>query len=315
MQEETGKLRLALIAGGTSHEREVSLMGAACVEQALDLSKYIVTKYDSATDLAKIAQDADEIDFALIILHGLYGEDGTIQGFLDILGIPYQGSGVLGSAMAMDKDVAKIAYSTIDLPIIPWVIVNSGEQVDAQTIVSELGLPLVAKPASEGSSIGISIAHTVEEFTASLENASKFTTGAIMVEKFIKGRELTCAVLGNDEIEALAVLEIVPGDEYAFFDYEAKYQPGASEEICPAQIDDELKDLVQDLSIKAHRCLNLRGYSRTDFIYGDDGKLYILETNTIPGMTETSILPQEAEASGLSYSQLLDRLIELGLEE
>ncbi|MGL1930461.1 MAG: D-alanine--D-alanine ligase [Desulfotalea sp.] len=312
MQEETGKIKVALIAGGTSHEREVSLMGAEGVAKALDINKYEVKIYDSASDLPIIAKEADDIDFALIILHGIHGEDGTIQGFLELLGIPYQGSGVLGSAMAMDKDVAKIAYDRAGLPIAPWQVV--GDDVDVETLVAGMGLPVVVKPSNEGSSIGISIAHTVADLKESLVKARKYTTGAIMVEKFIKGRELTCAVLGNETIEALPVLEIVPGEEFPFFDYEAKYQPGASEEICPAHIDNDLRSLVQDLAVKAHRCLYLRGYSRTDFIYGDDGKLYLLETNTIPGMTATSILPQEAEAHGLSYSQLLDRLIELGLE-
>ncbi|CAG34787.1 D-alanine--D-alanine ligase family protein [Desulfotalea psychrophila] len=316
MQEQRAeRLRIALIAGGTSGEREVSLTGADGVERILDKEKYLVSRYDSATDLPRLAADAASIDFAFILLHGLHGEDGTIQGFLDLLGIPYQGSGVLGSALAMDKDLAKEFYYNAELPVADWHTIAAGDFFYSEELIEDLGLPLVVKPACAGSSIGISLAHTEEELLAGINHARDCSAGAIMVEQFIKGRELTCAVLGNDDLQALPVLEIVPGDKYAFFDYEAKYQPGASEEICPALIADALREQVQDHAIRAHQALRLRGYSRTDFIYGEDGKLYLLETNTIPGMTETSILPQEAAATGMDFPSLLDTLIELGLEK
>lgn len=315
MQEERqAKLRVALIAGGTSHEREVSLNGAAVVEKMLDHNKYIVTRYDSATDLAQIAINAENIDFAFIVLHGTHGEDGTMQGFLDLLGIPYQGPGVLGSALAMDKNIAKERYQQSNLPIAAWTIVQAGDASQDAKILEKLKLPVVVKPALEGSSIGISIAHTKQELTESLTLARKYTDKSIMVEQFIKGRELTCAVLGNSDAEALPVLEIVPGEGYEFFDYEAKYLPGASNEICPALITDEVRVQVQEYAVAAHHCLQLQGCSRTDFLFQEDGQLFLLETNTIPGMTETSILPQEAAAAGMDYSQLLDRLIELGLQ-
>lgn len=305
---------MALIAGGTSHEREVSLNGAGVVEKMLDQDKYIVTRYDSATDLAQIASNAENIDFAFIVLHGTHGEDGTMQGFLDLLGIPYQGPGVLGSALAMDKNIAKERYQQSNLPIAPWVMIEAGDVSQDEVILDTLSLPVVVKPSLEGSSIGISIAHSKDDLVESLRLARKYTDKTIMVEQFIKGRELTCAVLGNSEAEALPVLEIVPGDGYEFFDYEAKYLPGASSEICPAPIADEVKEQVQKYAIAAHQCLQLHGCSRTDFLLQEDGQLFLLETNTIPGMTETSILPQEAAAAGMNYSQLLDRLITLGLE-
>lgn len=316
MQEQTGKrLRVALIAGGTSHEREVSLTGAAGVEKALNRNKYDVSRYDSSCDLARLASDAANIDFAFILLHGLHGEDGTIQGFLELLDIPYQGSGVLGSALAMDKHLAKERYRQHDLPVADWRIVEPQDLYNASQYIEELGLPLVVKPACEGSSIGISLVYSEQELVEGIELARKVTSHSVMIEQFIDGRELTCAVLGNKEIEALPLLEIIPGEEYAFFNYEAKYQEGASQEICPAQVAPDITKLVQEYAVKAHQALHLRGYSRTDFILSADNKIYILETNTIPGMTATSILPQEAAARGLGFSELLDRLIELGLEQ
>lgn len=315
MQEERqAKLRVALIAGGTSHEREVSLNGASVVEKMLDHNKYIVTRYDSATDLSKIASNAENIDFAFIVLHGTHGEDGTMQGFLELLGIPYQGPGVLGSALAMDKNITKERYQQSQLPVAAWTIIQADDASQDAAILDKLALPVVVKPAFEGSSIGISIARTEDELTQSLALARKYTEKTIMVEQFIKGRELTCAVLGNSEAEALPVLEIVPGEAYEFFDYEAKYLPGASREICPAPISEQVRLQVQQYAVAAHQCLQLRGCSRTDFLLQEDGQLFLLETNTIPGMTETSILPQEAAAAGMNYSQLLDRLIQLGLE-
>lgn len=316
MQEQTDKrLRVALIAGGTSHEREVSLTGAAGVEKALNRDKYDVSRYDSASDLARLATDAAHLDFAFILLHGLHGEDGTIQGFLELLGIPYQGSGVLGSALAMDKHLAKELYRQDGLPIADWRILEPNQPYNAQKYIEELGLPLVVKPACEGSSIGISLVASEQDLVEGIELARKYTSHSVMIEQFIDGRELTCAVLGNKEIEALPLLEIIPGAEYAFFNYEAKYQAGASQEICPAQVEPDIAQLLQEYAVRAHQVLHLRGYSRTDFILSTDNKIYLLETNTIPGMTATSILPQEAAARGLGFSELLDRLIELGLEK
>ena len=312
--EANKKMRVALIAGGKSNEREVSLSGADSVEQALDKNKYDVVRYDSATDLLKIATEADNIDFALIILHGKYGEDGTIQGFLEMLDIPYQGAGVLGSALAMDKFLSKQLYRKAGLPVADCVLLNNGDQFNSSQLVSELGLPLVTKPACEGSSVGVTIVKTESELEEGIAFARKYTGKGVMIEQFIDGREFACGVLGNDQPEGLPVLEIIPGDGHTFFDYEAKYQPGASEEICPAQIDAEIAEKIQLYAVKAHEVLQLRGYSRTDFLMKKDGSLYVLETNTIPGMTATSIYPQEAAAIGMSFTVLLDRLIELGLE-
>jgi D-alanine-D-alanine ligase len=307
------KIRLALIAGGTSDEREVSLRGASGVENALNPDKYEVVRYDPATDLARIAADAGSIDAAFLLLHGVHGEDGTIQGFLDLLGIPYQGAGVLGSALAMDKHLAKTMYQLHGLPVAPWVMVEPGDVKDSTRIVREVGLPCVVKPVRQGSSIGMSIVRTAEQLPQALLLALRHDN-EVMVEAYIKGRELTVGVLGNKELLPLPLIEIIPNAQYEFFDYEAKYQPGASKEVCPAPVTDQIREKAQQYALRAHRCLQLRGYSRTDMILGGD-ELYLLETNTIPGMTPTSLLPQAAAEAGLPFADLLDRLIELAMEK
>jgi D-alanine-D-alanine ligase len=312
MQRE--KLRIALVAGGVSGERQVSLNGAMGVEKALDPEKFLVSRYDPATDLVKIAVDAANIDFAFILLHGLFGEDGTMQGFLKLLSIPYQGSGVLGSAVAMDKNLAKELYNQSGLPVADWQIIEKADQVDVDSLIERFGLPVVIKPVREGSSLGLTLAQSKEQLLGGIKTALVHDR-SVMVEKYIQGRELTVGVLGNSNLDALPVIEIVPGEEFAFFDYDAKYKPGASEEICPAEIDDAIRDQAQQFALSAHRALRLRGYSRTDMMLEEDGSLYLLETNTIPGMTETSLMPQAAAAHGLPFPQFLERLIELGMEK
>ena len=308
------KLRIALLAGGPSGEREVSLSGAAGVEKALDPEKFLVRRFDPATDLAKLTAAASEIDFAFILLHGLQGEDGTVQGLLDLLGIPHQGSGVLGSAIAMDKHLSKELYRLNSLPVAEWEIVSAAETARAPEKVKRLGLPLVVKPVREGSSLGMTIAFSENELLEGLKKAHAFGR-EVMVEQYIQGRELTVGVIGNDELIPLPLIEIKPGKEFTFFDYRAKYEAGASEEICPAPVSDEVRRKAQDYAVRAHRALRLRGYSRTDMIMDRDENLFLLETNTIPGMTPTSLLPQAAKEYGLAFPVFLEKLIELGMEK
>jgi D-alanine-D-alanine ligase len=306
------KKTIALLAGGISSEREVSLKSGQQVHQALDKDKYEVRRYDPQTDLPKLMAEASQIDAALIILHGPYGEDGTVQGLLELLDIPYQGAGVLGSALAMNKLAAKQMYEKAGLPVPPYVVVRRACAVDAEPAVQRLGLPVVVKPVSAGSSIGMSIVRSDRELAPALEKAFEHDA-AVMVEAYIAGIELTGGVLGNETLQALPLIEIIPGQQHAFFDYEAKYTAGATQEICPARIDADVTQKAQQYAQTAHKALYCKGYSRTDMILrGRD--IFVLETNTIPGMTPTSLFPQAAQAAGISFSQLLDRLIELGIQ-
>ncbi len=307
------KLKVALISGGISSEREVSLKSGDQVYQALDKDKYDIERYDPQKDMSRLVLDAPNIEFALVILHGPFGEDGTIQGMLDMLNIPYQGSGVLGSAMAMNKLVSKKMYENAGLLVPDYQIVRKGEKYNAEEIKEEIGFPLVIKPSSSGSSIGLYIVHDESQLEENLEKSFPHDE-TVILEKYIEGMELTGGIIGNESLEALPLIEIVPGEGYEFFDYEAKYIPGATEEICPARVDEKIAQKAQNCAVTAHNALFLKGYSRTDMIL-QNGDIYVLETNTIPGMTATSLFPQSAYAAGYTFTSLLDRLIELGLEE
>ena len=192
------------------------------------------------------------------------------------------------------------------------MVVKRGDAVDIASIVATLGLPVVVKPIETGSSVGMSIVRDEDSLGAAVEKALVYGVTA-MIEAYIQGKEITCGVLGNEDLNALPLIEIIPGDQYEFFDFDAKYQPGATQEICPARIDDTLTRRAQECALTAHRALYGQGYSRTDMILKDD-EFYILETNTIPGMTATSLFPQSAQVAGLSFGALLDRLIELGIQ-
>lgn len=300
--------------GGTSSEREVSLKsGGACAE-ALKSLPHTVEVFDPATDLAKLVERAPDLDVALIMLHGPGGEDGSLQGLLDLLGLPYQCAGVLGCALAMDKPMAKDRYRSRGLPVARDLVLRRGIDGDpAQRVLSELGLPCVVKPAREGSSFGISIVHEEAKLAPALQAAFALDP-VVLVEEFLAGREVTSAVLGNAEPEALPLVEIIPGEAHEFFDFQAKYQPGASDEICPARLEAADTRLIQELGVKAHQALGLKGYSRSDFILTERGPV-LLETNTIPGMTQTSLLPQAAAEADMDFPALVDKLLELALEE
>jgi D-alanine-D-alanine ligase len=306
------KKTIALLAGGISSEREVSLNSGQQVYQALDKEKYEVRRYDPQTDLPRLVADASLIDAALIILHGPFGEDGTIQGLLELLDIPYQGTGVLGSALAMNKLAAKQMYEKAGLPVPAYAVVMRDAPGDVGRFVQQLGLPLVVKPANAGSSIGMSIVRAADELAPALAKAFEHDA-TTLVERYVRGIEITVGVLGNESLQSLPVIEIIPGQDHEFFDYTAKYTPGATREICPARIDADTAEKAQEYAQAAHRALYCKGYSRTDMIIcGTD--IFVLETNTIPGMTPTSLFPQAAQAAGISFGRLLDRLIELGIQ-
>ncbi|WP_300459343.1 D-alanine--D-alanine ligase [Desulfobacula sp.] len=307
------KIRLALLSGGVSSERAVSLNSGKQVFEALDKDKYDITLYDPKIDLKQLIINAENIDAALIILHGPFGEDGTVQGLLDLLDIPYQGAGVLGSAMAMNKLVAKRLYDAAQIPTPPYLSFSMNEKISLSKVIETLGLPLVVKPACAGSSVGMTIVKDAADLEAAIRLGFDHDD-CILLETYLKGIELTCGVLGNDELEALPVIEILPGEGHEFFDYKAKYIPGETQEICPARIDDITTKKVQALAIKAHQALFLKGYSRTDLILHDTD-VSVLETNTIPGMTATSLYPQSAQVAGYTFTELLDELIQLSIKE
>ena len=306
------KLTVALLSGGISSEREVSINSGRQVFEALDKEKYEIIRYDPKTDIDRLVADAPKIDVALIILHGLYGEDGTVQGLLDLLNIPYQGSGVLGSAIAMNKVISKQLFEKHGLPIPEYIIAKKGDTIDPASCRKQIDLPMVVKPAEGGSSVGMSIVKTEDTLKSALEKAFEYDE-TVLIESYIKGVEITGGVIGNKDLQALPIIEIVPDEKHDFFDYEAKYTAGITREICPARIDDVLTVKAQTCAKMAHEALSCKGYSRTDMILKDND-IYVLETNTIPGMTPTSLLPQAANAAGLNFGQLLDRLIELGIE-
>jgi D-alanine-D-alanine ligase len=308
-----GKLRVALIAGGWSREREISLKSGESVYNALDKGRYEVKRYDPSKDLLTLIQDSKDIDIVLLLLHGKRGEDGSIQGLLDLLGLPYVGSGVLASAMAMNKAISKELFRGAGLKVPREMIFSRNQDINQEKILSVLGKPAVVKPVAEGSSIGVRVCHTGEEIAEGIKDVFDMSS-EVMVEEYVEGREVSCAVLGNRSPAALPVIEIIPRKEHQFFNYAAKYVPGASEEVCPARLPSRVSKKVQGYAIKAHCLLCCRNFSRSDMIVADN-QVYILETNTIPGMTENSLFPLAARTAGLSFSQLMDRLIELAFED
>jgi len=306
------KIGIAVLTGGWSGEREVSLKSGKAVYAALNRERYDVTIYDPRDDLAVLMKKKSEIDLAFILLHGKFGEDGRVQGMLDVLQIPFVGSGVLASAMAMNKRIAKDIFRGVGLRVAEEVVLNRGERLSVDRLIDRLGASAVIKPVSEGSSIGISIAYGREEILEGIQKAFQYDE-EVMAEEYLDGREITCCVLGNRVLETLPVVEIVPDVSHSFFDYEAKYKPGATNEICPAPIAPTLAEEAASCAKRAHRALNCSVWSRSDMIIRDEA-LYLLETNTIPGMTETSLFPLAARRAGMTLSDLLDRLISLSLE-
>ena len=304
-------LRIAVLMGGRSAEREVSLHTGEQVEGALAAVGHDVVRVDTA-DIGFIETlRTGQFDVAFICLHGRLGEDGTIQGLLELLDLPYVGSGVLASALAMDKVVSKQIFVASGLPTPAWEVVRRGFAYSVAEISARLGDKLVVKPVSEGSSVGMSIVHEPGELASAIERAFEHDR-TVLVEEFVAGAEVTVGVLGNEEITALPTLEVVP--EHEFYDYESKYIPGMSRHIIPARVSDVARAECQRIAIEAHRALACRGMSRADTIVTGAGAVYLLEVNTIPGMTKTSLLPDSARAAGIEFPELCDRLVALALE-
>lgn len=324
------KLNVAVLMGGTSSERDISLSTGRQILGALDPARYNVYALDTQTKekfvieagvraigsqagdapitaLPQIALAAqrDLPDVIVIALHGKGGEDGAIQGFLDTVGIPYTGSGVLASALALDKGRCKTFFAANGIRVPAGIVVRRS---DPREIA--FPLPAVVKPVMLGSSDGVTIVAEDGDLQAAIDLAFQYDD-AVVVEEYIAGTEITCAVLGNDDVEPLPLIEIVPAK--GVYDREAKYTPGATDEICPARLNAQATAEAQQIAARCHRVLGCRGMSRTDMIVGTDGRIYVLEVNTIPGMTPTSLLPRAAATAGYTFSKLLDRLIDLAL--
>lgn len=291
--------RVAVLMGGTSAEREVSLSsGRGCVE-ALTVAGFEVIEIDAGADLpAQLA--AAKPDVVFNALHGRWGEDGCVQGLLEWLRLPYTHSGVLASALAMDKSRSKEVYRAAGLPVVESVLATKAE-VAARHV---LPVPYVVKPNNEGSSVGV---YLVTEGANGPPQLSEEMPEVVMVETYAPGREMTCAVMGD---RALCVTEIITT---GWYDYAAKYQPGGSRHVCPAEIPPEISEACRDYALRAHRALGCRGLSRTDFRWDDSRGLeglVLLETNTQPGMTATSLAPEQAAAEGISFAELCAWLVE-----
>ena len=304
--------KVALLAGGTSGEREISIKSGEGARGALETAGFDTTWIDPANkeDLKRLIDE--HFDVAFLCTHGKGGEDGTLQGMLELLGIPYTCPGVQASAIAMDKAKSKILYEHAGIPTSPSMTLYKSDGYDVEEVKETIGVPCVVKAATEGSSIGVEIVQTEDQLEPALKAVFEIDD-LIVVEKFIFGPEYTCVALGNDDAYALPVIQIVPL-KGATYDFESKYAAGGSEHICPAPLDDEMTKLVQSYAIKAHKALGCRGVSRSDFIIDADRKPWILETNTIPGMTATSLLPDAAKAAGISFPDLCVKLIEYALE-
>ena len=298
------KMKIGVLMGGLSSEREVSLASGRAILDALKTKGYDTVAVDVGRDAAaQIARAGVEVAF--IALHGTFGEDGAIQGLLEIMGIPYTGSGILASAMGMDKIVSKQMFKAQELLVGPYTVITSEDRKGVDAAVRDIGFPAVVKPRSEGSSVGVSIVSNKKEMGPAVELAFKYGR-AILVEKHIKGKEVQVGVLGD---RALGAIEIVPKE--AFYNYKAKYEKGMSEHFFPARIPDETYRRTLVAGLAAHRCLGCTGYSRVDFIVDEQGLPYILEVNTLPGMTATSLLPEIAGGVGISFPDLVEKILRL----
>ena len=321
------KLKIALLAGGDSPEREIALQSAAQIAAALDRGKYDVTVIDlhrrdwhyTAPDGRQWQVDKNdfsltvegerrEFDYALVIIHGTPGEDGRLQGYLDMMGIPYSSCSMVSSVITFDKITTKRTLAGRGINLAREVFLRRGEAFDAARIVADLGLPLFVKPNANGSSFGVTKVHTPEELPAAI--AAAFAQGdEILVEECIAGREMGCGVMIAGGKEYLfPITEIIPRKE--FFDYEANYTAGRSEEITPADIAPEVKAELNRMTLEAYRTCRCSGVVRVDFIVTPEGRPYFIELNSIPGMSAGSIVPKQVRAMGMTLGELFDIVID-----
>ena len=347
------KIRVAILFGGKSAEHEVSLQSAKSIVDAIDNEKYEVVKIGidkqgrwllsdqsdfllnadnpnrialnkSNNELAVLPGHAEKqlvsstnnpignVDVVFPVLHGTLGEDGAMQGLLKLMDVAFVGADVAGSAVGMDKDIMKRLLRDAGLPIGTFISVRKGEEITFEEAKEQVGLPMFIKPANQGSSVGVHKVATDEEFKAALSDAFTYDS-KVLIEEFIKGREIECAVLGNEKPKASVPGEIIPHHE--FYSYEAKYidENGAGLEI-PATLSEEVTKQIQETAIKTFKTLACEGMARVDCFVTNEGKIYINEINTLPGFTKISMYPKLWEASGISYPELIDQLIQLAIE-
>jgi len=305
VKEKLKNKRIAVLMGGWSAEREISLLTGKAVLKALQKEGFKVIGIDLDKNIVENLKKY-KIDFVFLALHGPLGEDGKMQGLLEILGIPYTGSGPLASALAMNKIYAKRIFAQAGIPTPPWVVVNQLPVTSYQ--LQGLKLPVVVKPAAQGSAIGVSVVIKGEELSSAIKKARKLDK-EVLVEKYIPGREVTVGILGE---ETLPIIEIVPKSK--FYDYRSKYAPGGSEHIIPARLEKKVAKETARVALQAHRALGCRAYSRVDLRVDRRGQPWVLEINTIPGMTTTSLLPDAARAVGISFNELVLKIIQYSLK-
>ncbi len=289
--------KIAVLMGGPGEEKDVSLKSGEAIKKALNHNGYDVTSIILDAKLEKLVKELLSVDLVFLGLHGNIGENGTIQGFLDALGIIYTGSGPLSSAICMDKNISKIIAKNNGIMTPKWKLCD--------TVIDDakMNYPVIVKPNGQGSTVGLRIAHNERELKPALEYAFNYDN-SVLVEEYIKGRELTVMLIDG---KAQPVCEIIPSHE--FYDYECKYTAGMSKYICPAEIDDNISNYVKKISENLFDLLKCENYSRADFRMDDQNKFWFLEMNTLPGMTDTSLAPMSALAAGISFNELIDKIV------
>uniref|UniRef100_A0A7C3MHZ6 D-alanine--D-alanine ligase n=1 Tax=Dictyoglomus thermophilum TaxID=14 RepID=A0A7C3MHZ6_DICTH len=308
-------MKIGVLIGVKSTEKEIAMKTAQNIISALKIKGYEYCEIPIDENIVENIK-REKIDVAIISAHGLYGEDGTIQGLLELLGIPYVGSGVLASALALNKVMAKKIFLYHKIPTPKWIEISKKdmETKDLEKIlenIKKLKKPWIVKPSNQGSTIGLSIANDKDELIKALEYAFRFDQ-YILIEEFIRGKEITASIYDIDNTICLPLIEIIP--KTGFYDYQTKYTPGLSEHIIPARLSEETYKKAQELGVLAHQALGCRHLSRVDMIVEEDTQnIYVLEVNTIPGMTETSLYPESAKAFGIEFPDLIDSFIKSAL--
>src|SRR5881227_3096374 len=304
--------RVAVLKGGSSLERQVSLRSGARVEDALERLGHDVVPVDVGADLIERLRSAGP-DAAYVALHGRDGEDGTVQELLEILGIPYTGSGVLACIRSMDKVLTKHLLSAEGIPTPEFFAFNEtafkrlGAAETLPAIEERLAFPIVVKPAAGGSALGIKFARTAGDVPGTLLSAFSYDS-KVLLERHVEGRDLAVSIVeGPDGPQALPVVEAVPRDE-DFYDFEARYEIGRTEFVCPAELPGDCSARVQEMALATYKLLGLRGFARVDLMVDEENEPLVLEANVIPGLTETSLLPMAAEATGIAFDDLIERL-------